>query len=857
MASSSTSAYSAVVGASNVQPDVRTTPMSRPGFGRIGRQVQLNTNYFPLTLTQRLSSVWEYDVQLFAMRKQNPQDPHNSTEISTNIVSKSPIFFNRAVFAYWCAKFLPHPSLPYDGRSIAYAPYQIDKNHLHDEDDHGYKIRVNKEGPFEDDATETDEHVWLKIKMVAVINANALRNRSVSVFQAAPCLAAIDAVLACRPLQSYVQVGRSFYTPQGRSDLGGGVESWRGFYQSARLSLMGPILNMDESRTPFWSHGGKPLIDLVNEITENGRRFDFRDSGLARLLTGLKLKATHNNISYRFQGFTRYPPEEMMFLDQNQQRVSVQSYFLTRYNVHVGNVYPCVITNKTKNTMVPIDCLIVSSKQRLTKAMTPQQTTNMIRGAATRPLERMNSTLRSINQINHTDEATCRAFGIQVSKQNVQVRARILPAPSIKFDGDTLENPIRGSWNGSNIRKLIKCCPLNSWGILDHCRLGEGQTQRFIRSLTESARRMGIQVQRCGRIYRSGNQSIERSMDTLCNQFRGGSLQLLIIFVNRPSSQVYNKIKLHGDTRLGIITQVVLRKNLNLKRGFCENLLLKINAKLGGSNFYPEPNRNVPLVSAINSNTTIVLGADVTHPSGGENRPSVAALVCSLDEKGCQFTGAIRNQRGREEIIQDIGNMFKEVYERWMQATNHAVPCKSIIMFRDGVSEGQFALVMDSEVEAIRRACQSYHRNFNPKITYIIVTKRHHARFFPVGREGDKNNNMLAGTVIDTQIVSSNFYDFYLNSHAGIQGTSRPSKYTVLIDENNIPVDALQLYIYRLAHAYARCNRSVSMVNSAYYAHLLAFRGRAYLGDSSDGAQGQIEETAKPASSIADRLFFI
>lgn len=112
-------------------------------------------------------------------------------------------------------------------------------------------------------------------------------------------------------------------------------------------------------------------------------------------------------------------------------------------------------------------------------------------------------------------------------------------------------------------------------------------------------------------------------------------------------------------------------------------------------------------------------------------------------------------------------------------------------------------------------------------------------------------------------MVSSHFYDFYLNSHAGIQGTSRPSKYTVLIDENGIPVDALQAYIYRLTHAYARCNRSVSMVNSAYYAHLLAFRGRAYLNDdesdtaSSYSSGSSVPKTVDLHDRLGQRLFFV
>jgi eukaryotic translation initiation factor 2C len=190
-------------------------------------------------------------------------------------------------------------------------------------------------------------------------------------------------------------------------------------------------------------------------------------------------------------------------------------------------------------------------------------------------------------------------------------------------------------------------------------------------------------------------------------------------------------------------------------------------------------------------------------------------------------------------------------------------------MFRDGVSEGQYQQVLDVELAALREKCATI--GFNPKITFIIVTKRHHARFFGGPQTNsrtdlDRNGNMVAGTVIDTGITSSAQWDFYLNSHAGIQGTNRPSKYTVLLDENKMSADELQGYIFRLSHGYVRCTRSVSMVNAAYYAHLLAFRGRIYLAEnesdagsiaSSGAANCTVPETARIHRGVERRLYFV
>jgi eukaryotic translation initiation factor 2C len=42
-----------------------------------------------------------------------------------------------------------------------------------------------------------------------------------------------------------------------------------------------------------------------------------------------------------------------------------------------------------------------------------------------------------------------------------------------------------------------------------------------------------------------------------------------------------------------------------------------------------------------------------------------------------------------------------------------------------------------------------------------------------------ESKNAPAGTVIDTDITHPTDFDFYLQSHAGILGTSRPGHYTV------------------------------------------------------------------------------
>lgn len=73
---------------------------------------------------------------------------------------------------------------------------------------------------------------------------------------------------------------------------------------------------------------------------------------------------------------------------------------------------------------------------------------------------------------------------------------------------------------------------------------------------------------------------------------------------------------------------------------------------------------------------------------------------------------------------------------------------------------------MNIELRAIQAACGKVKPGYRPLITFIVVQKRHHTRFFPVkgGMMEGKHENVMPGTIVDTEIVHPNQFQYYLVS---------------------------------------------------------------------------------------------
>ncbi|RGB43667.1 Piwi domain-containing protein [Rhizophagus diaphanus] len=824
--------------------------VKRPGLGRLGRPIRIRTNYFEITNLPD-SNIHHYDIDI-------------SPEVPTTL--------NRKIFQIAENSFHDIRAV-FDGRRNVYTIRPLDVHTLDvtlPEDNtinvgrrplRSFRIRIKKVNEIH------MEEIHRFLSGHGSISPNILTG-----------IMALNVLIRHVPSTTFNSVGRIFYTNQDSRPLSGGVKALQGYFQSIRPTPKKMMINIDLHATAFYESDS--LVQLVVKILNKRSVDDLRrihDSdrtNLEKCLKNLKIYATHdeNALNRRFRIFkvTNTSASNTIF-DDNGNQTDVASYFQRTYNIQLlYPFFPCIVIRS--GTYLPMEVCNVVEGQRYMRKLNERQTANMIRFTCQPPQSRASQINQGIQILNYRQNQYMQQFDFRVSNEMAITQARILPAPKLQYhptSRDSAFTPRNGLWNLRD-KKVATGATLSSWACAvfgNERDYPMSAIQKFIRELVTTCQDTGMNIPNKNPPIQHCNPQgpIETSLRQVW--VKAGNLaklkpQLILCILPNTGVPLYAEIKRVSDTVIGVASQCVQGKYIMFaaKKLYCANVCLKMNVKLGGMNSFIDPTQ-VPFIT---QRPTILMGASVTHPApGAENtgRPSIAAVAASMDAKASRYAASIRVQTGRQEVISDLAEMVKELLKTFYMTCGRKP--ERILFYRNGVSEGQFYIVLKNEIKAIKEACRSLDEKYNPTITFVVVQKRHHTRFFPINaRDGDRIGNCPSGTVVDSTIVHPFEFDFYLLSHPSLQGTSRPAHYHVLYDENGFNADSLQTLTYNLCYVFARCTRAVSIVPPVYYAHLVCARARFHASgenwsdpDTSEGAGGVASYSAVKAELLKVMYF--
>lgn len=713
-----------------------------------------------------------------------------------------------------------------------------------------------------------------KIPMQAI--ANALRGQESENSQEA--LRVLDIILRQHASKlGCLLVRQSFFhnDPKNFVDVGGGVLGCRGFHSSFRTAQEGLSLNIDVSTTMIIQPG--PVVDflIANQGVNDPFSLDWNKA--KRSLKNLRIKVSPSNAEYKITGLSDKPCRDQTFSlkqrgggdDSEPLEVTVYDYFVNhrKMNLQYSESLPCINVGKPKRpTFIPLELCSLVSLQRYTKALSTFQRSSLVEKSRQKPQERMQVLSNALKRNNYDTEPMLRACGVAINPNFTQVEGRVLPAPKLKAGNGEDFFPRNGKWNFNN-KKLVQPSKIERWAVVNfnaRCDL-----RSLVSNLIKCGEMKGVLIKDPFDVFEEpGNLRrapplvrVEKMFEEIKNKLPGQPEFLLCLLPERKNCDLYGPWKRKNLSEMGIVTQCIAPTRVNDQ--YLTNVLLKINAKLGGLNsmLVIERSTMIPLVSKV---PTIILGMDVSHGSPGQSDiPSIAAVVSSREwPLISRYRAAVRTQSPKVEMIDSLfkrvsdtedEGIMREVLLEFYTSSGKRKP-DQIIIFRDGVSESQFNQVLNIELDQIIEACKFLDENWNPKFVVIIAQKNHHTKFF----QHSSPDNVPPGTIIDNKICHPRNNDFYLCAHAGMIGTTRPTHYHVLYDEVGFSADDLQELVHSLSYVYQRSTTAISVVAPICYAHLAASQVGQFMkfDDSSDtsSSHGGMTSAGVPAVPQLPRL---
>ncbi|KAI0882947.1 Piwi-domain-containing protein [Annulohypoxylon maeteangense] len=685
-----------------------------------------------------------------------------------------------------------------------------------------------------------------------------------------------------------IGAGRSF--PLGGTsaqDLGRGLIAIRGYYSSIRLATSRILANINVSYGIF--HLSTTLDRTIGSYCYKNGITDTTIRMLGKFLRGVRIEyhyrkneaQTSTRRVFRIHDLAspedgtienkkkvenppvvaKYgagPNEVSFWIQGKDKRISILEFFRKERNKDLNPELPVLNVGSRQNpTYLPAELCKVLPGQRAKAEGNTDQTAKMIRFAVRTPLDNMRDIIpdgmRAVG-LSKSENPMMDLYGISVPNDElITVESRVLSQPRIKYSQGDWEKKTRWNLSGkvlnpqSDSRKWqCKILRIRSYRD-DHLRI----LRECFRKLKQNGvdideRREPIDIN-----VKDNNNEFERELRKVFKSITK-EINCMIVILPDSSKVTYSRIKRLGDMEFGVTTVCIVASTLEKSQyntsSLAGNLALKFNLKFGNHN---QAIDGFGLNDILGLDKTMIVGIDVTH-SPIEDAPSIAGMVASVDTRLGQWPATLRRQREKGgEMVEELGDMLKSRIKLWGAKNNGSYP-ENIVVYRDGVSEGQYKLVRDKELPQLWDACKKlYQKERMPKITIVVVGKRHHTRFYRYPGAASSDYNPLAGTIVDRGVTEMLNWDFFLQSHTPIKGTARPAHYFVVHDEifrekfGAQAANRLETFTHSLCFLFGRSTCAVSICTPAYYADIVCQRARCYADDSPGIKDFEIHDNLK------------
>ncbi|GLG94082.1 Piwi-like protein Ago3 [Gryllus bimaculatus] len=638
-------------------------------------------------------------------------------------------------------------------------------------------------------------------------------------------------------------MGRKFFDPSGAINITQHrLEVWPGYVTAVQQYEGGVQLCCDASHRVMRTDSVLKVISILAEANPR----NYREEAM-KVALGAVVLTRYNNCVYRVDDISWDRTPESTFTNSDGREISFQEYYRVNYQIEIKDKDQPLLISRVKRRKDPSNkenevrmiCLIpeLCYITGLTDAMRAdwrimKDLTQKLQLTPSQRYEGLSKFLENINN-NKQSQELLKKWGLQVEALPVKLVARVVKQESILYkDGKVDLPPGTSNWVVNN--QLLVSKDIQNWAIL-HIAQDTKVAQDFESNMRKMCSQMGMKVYP-GRLVKVSENRNESFLDALRSTI-APQLQLVVIFFPSLRSDRYAAIKKVCCIERPITSQVIQSRTLSRPekaRSIIKKIAMQINCKLGGALWG----------LAIPFEKLMVCGMDVYH-GPAQKQVSVMGFVATSDPQQTTWYSRVGFGGTNQELADNLRVCMGGALKKYLEASGF-YPDR-IIMFRDGVGDGQLKMTQEFEVPQLLQSFGDLGLSYKPKLTVVVCQKRIMTRIFSVqGNLGcnPRLQNPLPGTVLDHTVTRHDWYDFFLVSQCSNRGTVSPTHYVVVHDDGDIKPDHVQRLTYKMTHLYYNWTGTISIPAPAQYAHRLAQLVGQHLHKD-------------PSSSLSDKLYFL
>ncbi|XP_077154910.1 piwi-like protein 1 [Ranitomeya variabilis] len=613
------------------------------------------------------------------------------------------------------------------------------------------------------------------------------------------------------------QIGRNYYNPSDATEVRAHrLSIWPGFSTSILQYESSIMLSIDVSHKVLRN---ETVHDIMSSLYSSCGPQRFQDACCKELIGQIVL-TKYNNKTYRIDEIAWNMTPASTFKKADGSEISFVDYYKNQYNEQVEDMSQPLIVNIPRRpkpgaengaiVLVPELCNLTGLTDRMRNDF------NVMKDLAVHtrlpPDQRERQVGKFLNYI-HKDESVqkeLRDWGLNFDTELLQFEGRIAPPEKILQRDRTAEyNPQFADWS-RELRGAVLISPrdLNNW-LLFYTRRNYDAANALLQNLFKITQQMHIKMNRAVLV------EVEDTVGGYLQAFQQNitdHTEMVVCILSSINKMKYDAIKKHLCVDFPIPSQCVVARTLSKPQtvlSVCTKIALQMNCKLGGELWTVE----MPLDKAM------IIGIDCYHDTL-QGRRSIAGFVASTNKQMTRWFSRCVVQDQRQEIVDGLKVCMQAALHAWTKTNEGNLP-QRIIIYRDGVGDGQLKTLVNYEIPQFIDCIKSAKQNYSPRLTVVVVKKRINARFF--ANMGGRLQNPPPGTIVDSEVTRPEWYDFFIISQSVRQGTVSPTHYNVVYDTGGLKPDHMQRLTYKLCHQYYNWPGVIRVPAPCQYAHKLAF----------------------------------